>query len=457
MRLDQFPRPRGDTGIGFHYYTDVNHYDRQSLRFWLGELKELGASWLVLPSAVERPIPEYFVRELIAAQIEPIIQVDVWPIQPIDRSELASLCQKYADWGAYYLHVFNEPNLATRWRTEDWSATALAERFADLLLPAIETVHLAGLFPLISPLAPGGHYWDLTFLGQLLDLLSRDERRHVVDRLGICVHNYASNRPLTWGRGGPERWPSVRPYDCPKGSQDHRGFYLFEWYDAIVRERLGHSLPILCGETGLVPGTQIDPTFPLADEMTHSMRSVEMARMVMHGEVPDYLFNTAFWALAAGESDPTEAHAWYKRDTSTLPAVQAMKALKKRERRFSWYDAPTDSNAGDSSHPIYHYVLFQTPDNGPDPSGGSSRWALTAALDYVGFFRSTAGFSLDEARRASRVTIIGSDAPKSSSAEAALREAGCLVERVEASSESDLRRALGELVRRGRRFRQLPG
>ncbi|MGH7862400.1 MAG: hypothetical protein ACREOS_09205, partial [Candidatus Dormibacteraceae bacterium] len=133
-----------------------------------------------------------------------------------------------------------------------------------------------------------------------------------------------------------------------------------------------------------------------------------------------------------------------------------LKALKKRERRFSWHGAPTESSAGDSSHPIYHYVLLPTSEGGPD-ARGPSRWALSAALDYLGFFRSTAGFSLDEARRASRVTIVGSDASRLASAEATLREAGCLVERVEAGSESDLRRALGELVRRGRRFRQLPG
>lgn len=457
MRLDQFPRPRGDTGIGFHYYTDTSHYDRQSLRYWLGELKDLGASWLVLPSTIEQPIPEFFVRELIAAHVEPVVRVDVWPIRPVDRSAFMAVCQKYADWGAYYLHVYSEPNLATQWRVEDWTAPGLVERFADMLFPAIETIHLAGLFPLISPLAPGGHYWDLTFLGQLLGLLARDDRRHVHERLGVCIHNYASNRPLAWGKGGPERWSYVRPYDCPKGSQDHRGFHLFEWYDAIIRECLGQSLPMICGETGLVPGTQNDPSFPLADEMTHSMRSVEMARMVMAGEVPDYLFNTAFWALAAGDGDPTEVHAWYKRDTTTLPAVQAMKLLKKRQRRFTWDDAPQESKSGDTSRPIYHYVLLQTPDSSPRTNGGANRWMLSAAFDYVGHFRSTVGFSADEARRASRVTIIGNDAQATAASEASLQQAGCLVERIEASSEDELRGALGELVRRGRRFRQLPG
>src|SRR5579883_1081161 len=249
MRLDQFPRPRGDTGLGFYFCTDASRYDRQSAPYWLRELKDLGASWLVLTSDLERRIPEFFIRELIAAQIEPIIRVDVRPIHPVDRATLADLCRQYAEWGAYYLHVYTEPNLATRWRMEDWAAPGLVERFADILFPAIETVHLAGLFPLVSPLSPGGHYWDLTFLDHLLDLLARDERRHVFERLGLCAHNYASNRPLNWGKGGPERWPRARPYDCPNGSQDHRGFYLFEWYDAIVRDRLGHSIPILCGET----------------------------------------------------------------------------------------------------------------------------------------------------------------------------------------------------------------
>ncbi len=456
MRLDQFPRPREDTGIGFHYVTATRHYDRHSLDFWLGELKELGASWLILPSTLEATIPEFFLRELIAAQIEPVILVDVRPIQPTDRLRLLEVCRGYAECGVYYLSIYPEPNLATRWRIEDWAAPGLVERFARVLIPALETVHAADLFPLISPLAPGGQYWDLTFLRVLLGCLARDLRREIRERLGICIHCDVGNRPMTWGMGGPSRWPYARPYDCPSGSQDHRGWSAFEWYDALVRELLGESLPIICTRTRLVPGDHDDPSLPVLDEIAHGMRSAEIARRVMDGDVPDYFFNTAFWALGAGDTDD-DAYAWYKRSTSVLPAVRALKQLKKHPRRFSW-DAPNgDPASRQSGRSIYHYVLLQPSTAPPTADGQSARWLISATADYVAYFRPTIGFSEDEARRASRVTIIGADTRRLAEAEESLRESGCLVEVIAGRGEDQIRSALAELIRRGRRFRALPG
>lgn len=457
MQLDQFPRPRGDSGVGFHYCADLDHYDRQSLNYWLGELEELGASWLVLPSTLDRPVPDSFLRALIAARIEPVVKIDVTPIRPVDREDLLTVCRAYAECGVYYVQVYDEPNRATRWRIADWAAPSLVERFADMLFPALETVQRAGLVPLISPLAPGGHYWDLAFLTQLLDLLARDGRRQSLDRLGLCIHTHVGNRPISWGKGGPERWPYVRPYECPAGSQDQRGFCLHEWYDAIVREHLGESLPMISAETVLTPGAQDDPSFPVADEMTHSARSVDIARAVMDGEIPDYLFSVAFYTLTSGSSDSAEVDAWYKRDESTLPVVAEMKRLKKRARRFSWDDTASAGRQSTSARPIYHYLLIQTAERRTRSNGPSAPWILPAALDYVTHFCPTVGFSVEEALRAGRVTIVGTDSEYLTQAESALREAGCLVERVEATSEEMLRAALGGLVRRGRRFQRLPG
>ena len=451
MRLDQFPRPQGDTGIGFRYYADTHHYDPSTLDFWIAELAELGASWLVLTSTLEAPVPEHVVRALIAARIEPIIHLDIHPIQPIDRSSFLALCRRYADWGAYYLYVYSEPNRVTSWRFEDWAAPGLPSRFAELLLPVLETTAEAGLLPLVSPLAPGGQYWDLTFLGQLLDIVTQQAAPSLVDHLGVCIHNPAGNRPLNWGKGGPTRWPSARPYQCPPGSQDHRGFYLFEWYDAIIREHLGTSHPLICAATGLVPGNQDDPDFPAVDDMTHSLRSVEIARLIMDGDVPPYLFNIAFDALAAGDAEPDDPRAWYRRDSTVLPAVQALKALKKHPR-------PIDgSSDGSVTHPIYHYLLIYSPTQTPGAIVWSTRWMLQATAEYVEHFQPVIGFSIEEARRASRVTIVGTDAAGMDEAEATLRAAGCLVEQIRVTSEDELRRVLGQMVRRGRRFRHLPG
>lgn len=457
MRLDQFPRPHGDTGIGFHYVTDTHHYDRQSLDYWLGELKELGASWLILPSTLESPVPDYFLRELIAAHVEPVILVDVRPIQPVDRSRLLEICRNYAECGVYYLGVYVEPNLATRWRVEDWTAPGLVERFATLLRPALETIHQADLFPLISPLAPGGHYWDLTFLRTLLGIFARDSSKHLRERLCLGISCEVGNRPLTWGRGGPTRWPNVRPYDCPNGSQDHHGLSAFEWYDALVRECFGESLPLICTRTRLVSGDQDDPSLPVLDDVAHGIRSAEIARMFMDGELSDCAFNTAFWALGSGDDDPGDAHAWYRRDGSTLPAVRALKQLKKHPRRFAWDEPSDDARPGVAARPIYHYLLLQAPPATVGIEAQPSRWMLSATRDYVAHFRPTVGFSEEEARRASRVTVVGTDAKSLTSAEEALRASGCLVETVESGSEEQLHLALDELIRRGRRFRKLPG
>ncbi len=457
MRLDQFPRPRGDTGIGFHYVADTHHYDRESLDYWLGELKDLGASWLVLPSSLETPIPDFFLRGLIGAAIEPIILVDVRPIQPVDRSLLLETCRTYAECGVYYFGIYAEPNLATRWRIDDWTAPGLVERFASMLVPALETIHQADLFPLISPLAPGGHYWDLTFLRTLLGILARESNKHLRERLSLGIQCEVGNRPLTWGRGGPARWPNVRPYDCPDGSQDHRGFAVFEWYDALVRECLGDSLPLICTRTRLVPGDQDDPSLPILDDVAHGMRSAEIARMVMDGEVSDVAFNTSFWTLAAADDDPSDGHAWYRRDTSTLPAVGALKQLKKHPRRFTWDEPADDARPGVLARPIYHYVLLQAPATTVAIESQQSRWMLSATRDYVAHFRPTVGFSEEEARHASRVTIVGTDSKSVAGAEEALRESGCLVEAVEGGSEEQIHLALDELIHRGRRFRKLPG
>ncbi len=456
MRLDQFPRPRGDTGIGFHYVTDTRHYDRHSLDYWLGELKDLGASWLILTSTLDATVPEFFLRELIAAHVEPVILVDVTPIQPIDRARLLEVCRGYAECGVYYVAIYAEPNLVTRWRIEDWAAPGLVERFARVLMPALETAYAADLFPLISPLAPGGQYWDLTFLRVLLNLLARELRSEVRERLGVCVECHVGNRPLTWGRGGPTRWSHVRPYDCPTGSQDHRGLFAVEWYDALVREILGESLPIICTRTRLAPGDHDDPSLPILDEVAHGMRSAEIARLIMDGELPDYLFNTAFWALGASDADD-DAYAWYKRNASILPAVRTLKQIKKHPRRFSWDEPNDDSRPGRSGRSIYHYVLLQASTEVPTSESQSSRRLLAATFDYAAYFRPTIGFSEVEARQASRVTIIGTDARDLASAEESLRNSGCLVEVIDGKAEDQIRSALGELIKRGRRFRTLPG
>jgi hypothetical protein len=462
MQLREFPRPDDDTGIGFHYYPDPQQLDRQDRRVWLDELGSLGASWLVVSAGLDQPVPAGFLRDLRAQRVEPIVRVVVRPIGPVDLGHLGELARDYAAAGVHYLYVYDEPNLATEWRLADWSAPNLVGRFCDLLFPTLEVIHDAGLCPLISPLAPGGHYWDLSFLDQLLDRWSADGRRYALDRLGLCVHHHASNRPLSWGAGGPERWPQVRPYHCPDGSEDQQGFRLFEWYDALVRRRLGRSLPLLSGETGLICGCQDDPDFPAVDAEAHADGNEALARLPGDGLLPDYLLNLGFYTLVTGERGPLDRAAWYKQDGTRLPAVGRLKGQERRRRRFSW-DVPAAAPASsealadalDPDHPIAHYLLVWPEALGEAPPRWEGAAVVRAAAPYVGRFQATLGFRCDEAKRSRRVTLVGPDAGALAPVERELRASGCAVEQVVVPTEADLVRALDAYLARGRRFAHL--
>jgi hypothetical protein len=96
--------------------------------------------------------------------------------------------------------------------------------------------------------------------------------------------------------------------------------------------------------------------------------------------------------------------------------------------------------------PLGHYLLFwQTPDD----------WAeedFLGAQSYIGRFRVSVGFSLDDAMQAEYVTIVGGPLGVSPEAEALLRVAGCKVERLAGDSFEETKALLDQMAEQGRRF-----
>jgi hypothetical protein len=96
--------------------------------------------------------------------------------------------------------------------------------------------------------------------------------------------------------------------------------------------------------------------------------------------------------------------------------------------------------------PLGHYVLFwQTPHD----------WAredFLGAENYIGRFRTTVGFSQDDAKHAQHVTIVGGPLGVSSASEALLRAAGCKVERVAGENFAETKALLDKMAEEGRRF-----
>jgi hypothetical protein len=332
MNLERYWLPKNDTGFGFHYFPDTEHYSPYDLQRWLPEVKRMGASWLVLLSALDIPVPEFFIRELVTSEIEPVVRVVAPAVQPIGRSELAELLQVYAEWGVHYVEVFHEANSASRWPLPGWTRPSLVEGFVDLLAPCLEEMQRAGLYPFFPALQAGGNYWDLSFLQTALEHLISRDKRSLFDRMVVGMHNHTLDKPLAWGQGGRDHWPMARPYFTPNGSEDHRGYNLFEWYDGIIQATVGHSLPLICMGSAVTGDPYSSAEGVWADEESRAERSLTIANMCMDGSTPDYVLNHAFWLLATKEGHPSRVHAWYGPQGEESRAVSAMKGLLKRPR-----------------------------------------------------------------------------------------------------------------------------
>jgi N-acetyl-anhydromuramyl-L-alanine amidase AmpD len=98
---------------------------------------------------------------------------------------------------------------------------------------------------------------------------------------------------------------------------------------------------------------------------------------------------------------------------------------------------------------VRHYLLFwQRPYPGP-----LARQDLVNAINYIVRFRPAVGFSVNDARSAEYVTIVGGEAGISEAEEKSLLNAGCRVERIAGRDEEETSRILSELASSGRRFR----
>jgi hypothetical protein len=100
--------------------------------------------------------------------------------------------------------------------------------------------------------------------------------------------------------------------------------------------------------------------------------------------------------------------------------------------------------------PIYHTLLFWY--RGP---GNWAEWDLRGAFDYIDAFHPAVVFSVDEAKTAQYVTIVGGPGGVSTADETALKAAGCQVERIAGANETETRRMLNQMAAQNQRFSTL--
>jgi len=404
MRLEEYPRPKNDTGIGFRYYRDTRHYGEDDLDFWIPELKAMGVSWLILLSDCAHPIPRFFIQALQGNDIEPVIGLHTPKVKPFNQDTLKSVIEVYAQVGVRYLYAYYEPNMIDQWSWDDWSQPQLVKRFMEMLIPCLVQMQEAGLCPSLPPLRPRGNYQESAFLREMLKAIG-SQKEFLFETLAVCVQ-------------APSLW-------------EGQGFYPLERYDRIINGEVGRSLPLLVTDNRLLEQGEVSAEGVIA-----------WATRLREG-LSRYLLNTSFGLLASQEGSP---EAWHKPDGGRVSAVQALKEFWQRSVQDEPVAPPRKLSTGERKG-IYHYLLF------PRREWGASERYWQAAFNYVERFLPTCGFDPQEAASAQYVTIIGDSQAVDEAVEADLRASGCRVERISGLDGEEIKRILDGLAHAGKRFR----
>ncbi|HEY70232.1 MAG TPA: hypothetical protein G4O08_06585 [Anaerolineae bacterium] len=398
--------------LGYHYYPDDCHFSQDDLGIWLPILRSLDAQWVTLQSDAKRPIPAFFLRSLLEAGIEPIVHIPC-DVADANLSDLDPLLQIYSRCGIRYVVVLDRPNMKARWEYASWSRRGLIERYLDILLPILEAARAAGLRPTLPPLEPGGDYWDTAFLERTLQNLIRLGKHELLEDLTLGTYAWTFDRPLDWGAGGPDRWPEVLPYHTPRGSQDHRGLHIFDWYAAICRKLLPAPLPMLVLAGGACP------QIPLKNERTpetQAKENIAIANMLASDAIPAHVLCFNFYPLTCPPDHPEHASSGFPESDHPQPVISFFQGQETTGAALP-NTIPLDK-------PIQHYVLLPE-DMG---SGFRRRWASLGELALVE--KPVVGFSAEEARSAQRVSIMGDVDWIPHQIENDLRQAGCEVNRM---------------------------
>ena len=369
MDLRDYPRPRGDTGIGVHWNAGFPAAVGlgQIRDFWLPELIASGVKWVKI---ARHDGGLDLAALLLKNDIMPIVRLYRFQPNPgvLDAAALAAV-KDYVAAGVRYFEFNNEPDLGVEWRDNfvppDAAAVVAANAIVDM-----EAILAAGGYPAIPALAPGAR-WDL--VGEIC----RQGRRDLLaEPVWQAVHNYALNHPLdypydagnqqgapyaadfydrlaaerwegdTWGGWSLARVNQERQEHANPGAtafDDPACWRAYERYDRLIRDQIGRSLPILATEGGFIVGERPDPRYPATTPQLHAAQTLEACRTMMGASsrfdhAPDCFFCTAFWLLGnyrLGSWSPDwEGQAWYsdRWPGGQLPIVAALKAEPKQAR-----------------------------------------------------------------------------------------------------------------------------
>ena len=299
LGLGDYPRPSGDTGLGFDWVPTL-HSDPSVVDHFVAEAKKLGASWIVfLNDGTQIGANDYLVQRLVANHIEPIMRIYTDHGSPIS-GDLTAMVHHYTALGVHYFLPYNEANLPR----ENPDGVVSVGNYVDRWISAARDIVAGGGLPGLGALAPAAPTDDLQFLRDTLQAIRDRGQTDLLNQAWIGLHNYSFNRPADY-------------------QDTSNGFLKFRWYDKVVRDVLGRDLPILGTEGGPRIGDNQDPRFPTVDQSTRDQLVAGELQYLNHRE--PYFFVQTMWLLmneaGGGHDSAWSKDALFQPDGSPTPLV----------------------------------------------------------------------------------------------------------------------------------------
>ena len=303
MEAYGFSANRKSKKLGFHYYKDAGHFDDPSLDYWLPKLQAAGTSWLVVYAPENGEIPENFIMRLRDVRIEPVVVLNYSISEPPSQQIFRQRMAYYHSIGIHMVQFFNRPNMKSSWNAEDWVKPGLVTRFirryADYAAACVQE-KVIPLFPLLEP---GGDYWDLAFLRSSVKQMRKEYSDAVISNLVFSASGCLYRHAIEWNEAGPAGCPPAVPY--AESQVDHRGFYLFQWYQDILKKELGKSVPLLMMNAGMWDGSAGIFDVVTRDSKQQYLNILNLLQDVTQksdSKIPPYILSCCVYKLPSTES-----------------------------------------------------------------------------------------------------------------------------------------------------------
>lgn len=397
--------------IGYSYFQTPKYFVKKQVDEWMSALKRLGTSMVLFESNFDRAIPEDVILAAQAFELEPIVHFA--SELPLARkfNEITILLDVYAKWGVKSIILGDRPNLRQSWLNTGWQFENLVDHFLDRFIPLANYAVFKGLTPVLSPLQPGGDYWDTAFSELALKGLRQRRLDEVIEALVLGCYGFTFNKSLSWGSGGPERWPLSKPYLTPDGQEDQLGFHNYDWIQAIAELTIGEKLPVLLLNAGH-PGTVYSQPNP--EKTFNDIKTIQTA-VDPQADAGEGLgvFDNAQSVTGIVFSLPTISQIVVD-DLTPSAFLQMFGGNKGINNK-----APSQKHV----RKIFsHYLLL------PSRSSGVADVVLNKVRPVIKKFQPTVGFSIEEAALAQKVSIYPDSLLFSDEKINKLRASGCQVE-----------------------------